>query len=77
MKSKCCRSLPRCANCPVVLAAASRRQRQLDPSAALITSVLGGSRPPLARCVEDALAQLDAARAAAREPALAHALPGT
>ena len=67
MKASCCRSLPRCATCPVVLAAAARRDRGLDASAALVTSILAGSPPSLPRCVEEALAQLERARSSAGE----------
>jgi hypothetical protein len=51
--------------------------REIDASAALVTSILAGSRPQLPRCVLDALAQLDEARGAPREPALARTLSPT
>ena len=63
VKTSCCRSLPRCASCPVVLAARARRQAQLDGRAALVEEMLLG-RParPLPEPVQHALLQLSAAR---------------
>ena len=47
--------------------AAARRARGLDPMTELITSVFAGSAPQIPRCVEEALADLDRARAAAAQ----------
>jgi hypothetical protein len=64
VKTNCCRSLPRCASCPVVLAAQARRQAGLAGRAALVEEMLLG-RPsrPLPEPVQHALVQLTAARA--------------
>jgi hypothetical protein len=60
---KCCRSMPRCANCPARLAAAARIRRELDEPAVLLAEVLGGrparSLPP---AVATALAELEHSR---------------
>ena len=65
MKRACCRDMPRCADCPVRLAAAGRR-RITGPQtpAAVVEEVLRGRDPrPLPVAVVQALAALDA-----REP---------
>lgn len=64
MKKRCCRSMPRCAACPVRAAAAARAQQAGDDPAAIIGEILGG-RParPLPRSVAAALADLEFARA--------------
>jgi hypothetical protein len=61
MKSKCCRSLPRCATCPVVMAARSRAARA-PQGADLFPLIRGESRRELPACVLDALAALDRRR---------------
>lgn len=61
--TRCCRSCPRCADCPVVLAAAARARRREAGVAALIGEVLtGGTRRELPEPVVQALATLEAAR---------------
>lgn len=65
MASKCCRSTPRCADCPAVVAAAARAQRREAGVALLIAQVLAGAVGPrheLPESVVDVLATLDAAR---------------
>jgi hypothetical protein len=65
MKSRCCRSTPRCAGCPVLARAAARHVAAHSLAAALITEVFVGRQPPpLPATVLDALERLDAARAA-------------
>jgi hypothetical protein len=64
MKSRCCRSTPRCAGCPVLARAAARHVAAHSLTAALITEVFAGRQsPPLPANVLDALERLDAARA--------------
>lgn len=62
--TSCCRSLPRCASCPVRMAEAGRRRRRVEGVATVIDDVLIGRRgralPP---SVVEALAELRAARA--------------
>jgi hypothetical protein len=63
-KTTCCRTMPRCAGCPVVLAARARMQQQrAGARAALVEEMLVG-RPPraLPEPVQAALQQLVAAR---------------
>ena len=59
MKRTCCRSLPRCADCPVLLVAAARR-RAAGATPDLFAEILGG-RParPLPESVLRALEQLE------------------
>jgi hypothetical protein len=59
--------MPRCAGCPVVLAARARAERRADTRAALVEEMLIG-RPPrqLPEPVQAALQQLVAARAVSR-----------
>jgi hypothetical protein len=65
MKSKCCRSTPRCAGCPVLATAAARRTETQSLTAALIADVFAGrDARPLPATVLHALEQLDAAYAA-------------
>jgi hypothetical protein len=60
MKKRCCRSAPRCRDCPVRVLA---EQRASTARAGLVTEILGGRSPaPLPPTVEAALADLDAAR---------------
>jgi hypothetical protein len=63
VKTTCCRSMPRCAGCPVVLAARARTQQRVGARAALVEEMLVG-RPPraLPEPVQAALQQLVAAR---------------
>jgi hypothetical protein len=64
MKRSCCRSMPRCASCPVRAAAASRGRHAGDDLAALLAEVLRGyPARPLPRSVAAALADLELARA--------------
>ena len=70
MKTTCCRSAPRCAGCPVLLAARARRRHD-DSTAALIESVLAAGPRPLPECVATALAELEAARRPAERESVA------
>ena len=70
MKAKCCRDTPRCADCPVRVAAIARTQRQSSELGALINEVFAGRMTPaVPTCVAAALDELDAARF--RRPELA------
>jgi hypothetical protein len=83
MPSKtCCRSCPRCDDCPVLVAAAARarrRETQADAITSLVDDVFTGAvgvarRRPLPEHIERMLETLDAARrgeARAAEPAAA------
>lgn len=64
MKATCCRSAPRCATCPVVLAARARRRLNSPEVAdALVTEILAGVPPrKLPPCVQQALGSLDERR---------------
>jgi hypothetical protein len=63
MKRTCCRSTPRCANCPVRAALAARRQPPGDEAAALLSEILAAPRSRvLPEGVASALAQLELAR---------------
>jgi hypothetical protein len=63
MTRKCCRSSPRCATCPVLVAAAVRKQRQLGEPAALVAEILSGrAERPLPAGIAAALASLELAR---------------
>lgn len=65
MTSKCCRSTPRCAACPVRAIAAVRKQRELGEPAALVAEILAGGAPgSLPASVAAALASLELARTA-------------
>jgi hypothetical protein len=67
MRTKCCRSLPRCATCPVVLAA---RARMTGGAAEgdLFALLRAGTAPrELPVCVRDALATLDDRRRFVRD----------
>jgi hypothetical protein len=61
MKSRCCRSLPRCATCPVVLAAQARVAAARG-GADLFELLRPGPPPELPACVRDALRSLDERR---------------
>ena len=57
MKASCCRSAPRCATCPVVLAARARGRFVRDAQTALVEEILLGASPrALPTCVTEALA---------------------
>lgn len=65
--SKCCRSCPRCDDCPVLVAAAARaRRRELATTGSLIDDVLSGVGLPSARTLPESVTRtleaLDAAR---------------
>ena len=77
-KTTCCRSLPRCAACPVVLAARARNQQRAAGRAALVEEFLIG-RParPLPEPVQAALEQLGAERATRRFEPSALAQPAS
>jgi hypothetical protein len=65
MSSRCCKSLPRCATCPVVLAARARGRFGLDTENALVSEIMTGAPPrTLPDCVEAALTALDDRRVA-------------
>jgi hypothetical protein len=61
MKSKCCRSRPRCAMCPVVLAARARAMQAPDDGD-LFALLRAASQRELPACVLDALEALDRRR---------------
>jgi hypothetical protein len=63
MKTRCCRSTPRCASCPVRAAAAAPRQASGDGPAALLSEIFARPRArALPQSVASALAQLELAR---------------
>jgi hypothetical protein len=69
MPSQCCRSSPRCADCPVVVAAAARRRRHDDLVATLVDEIFAGAcRRPLPEAVARTLQTLDVARHPGRTP---------
>jgi hypothetical protein len=61
MTSKCCRSRPRCATCPVVLAAAARARPAPDDGD-LFALLLAAPQRELPACVLTALERLDRRR---------------
>ena len=61
MKARCCRSLPRCADCPVLLAARARFRRA-DPGAEVFALVRAAPPRELPTCVVDALQTLEQRR---------------
>jgi hypothetical protein len=66
-KRTCCRSLPRCADCPVLLVARRERVPRAPTTASLVDEVLRGRDPrPLPSAVLDALAGIDNAHEASR-----------
>ena len=72
MSAGCCRSTPRCGDCPVRRKAAAQRTGAAAGAAALVAEVLGGaaasrSLPP---GIASALAELDDAHRACRRRAL-------
>jgi hypothetical protein len=63
VKRQCCRSVPRCADCPVRIAAAARWRSASDEPAALIGEILAGQPlPRLPESVTVALETLELAR---------------
>jgi hypothetical protein len=69
MKTKCCRSSPRCAGCPALAVAAARRERQLTETATLVAEILGDRPAPhLPPAVVQALDRLQRARRRAHTP---------
>jgi hypothetical protein len=63
VKTKCCRSTPRCAGCPVRAGAAARKYRELGEPAALTAEIFAVSAPRvLPPSVAAALASLELAR---------------
>jgi hypothetical protein len=79
VSTRCCRSTPRCGDCPVRLKAAAVRRAAAagapaaatNPTAVLVAEVLAGASPRgLPPCVAGALAQLDEARARRPVPPL-------
>jgi hypothetical protein len=63
MKSRCCRSTPRCATCPVRAAAVARTPAEGHEPAAVLAEMLRGSRArTLPQSVTAALADLERAR---------------
>ncbi|QEC48609.1 hypothetical protein FSW04_14195 [Baekduia soli] len=61
--SRCCRTCPRCHDCPVVLAAAARSRTRQDAVAALVDEVFAGAgRRVLPDPVLRTLEALDLAR---------------
>ena len=63
MGARCCRSLPRCADCPVVRVALARGRFVRSTENALISEILAGAPArALPSCVETALTDLDARR---------------
>ena len=56
MKTRCCRSTPRCAGCPVLMLAARRRQAGMPD---LFAEILGGRTRALPESVVRALAELE------------------
>ena len=77
MPAKCCRSCPRCADCPVLVAAAARARRREEHGttvASLIDEVFTGvgiTRRVLPDSVASTLEALDAARRGAPAAATA------
>jgi hypothetical protein len=59
VKQRCCRSLPRCADCPALALLSARARRHENEQAILVAEVFAG-RPPrqLPESVEVALAAL-------------------
>jgi hypothetical protein len=67
VKTSCCRTTPRCAGCPVLLASRARVQQRAGARAALVEEMLVGRPPrPLPEPVQAALERLGSARALAR-----------
>ena len=63
MKRKCCRSVPRCTDCPALVLLSARARREENEQAILVAEVLAGRPPrPLPESVELALAGLRQSR---------------
>jgi hypothetical protein len=63
VNGRCCRSTPRCASCPVRVAAAARKQRSGYEAAALLSEIIATPRTrALPQSVASALAELALAR---------------
>jgi hypothetical protein len=69
MTSRCCRSCPRCNDCPVLVAAAARarRRKSQDPTidtlvGEVFTGAVGLARRPLPEHIERMLDELESAR---------------
>lgn len=67
--SRCCRSCPRCHDCPVLVAAAARARRREDPAGTInalvgevFTGAVGIARRPLPEHIERMLDELETAR---------------
>ena len=67
--SRCCRSCPRCNDCPVLVAAAARARRRDDQVTAIdalvgevFTGAAGLARRPLPEHIERMLDELESAR---------------
>jgi hypothetical protein len=76
--SRCCRSCPRCNDCPVVLAAAARARRRDDQANTInalvgevLTGAVGMARRPLPDHIERMLDELETARRGDEVPAAA------
>jgi hypothetical protein len=68
VSSRCCRSTPRCGDCPVRVLAARKRTIRATRTAALVDDVLrGGAARPVPPSVEMALSRLEVARRAAAD----------
>lgn len=67
--SRCCRSCPRCNDCPVLVAAAARARRQQPQTGAVtalidevFTGTVGLAKRPLPAHIEEMLEALESAR---------------
>lgn len=67
--SRCCRSCPRCNDCPVLVAAAARARRREDRPGAIdalvgevLTGTVGIARRPLPEHIERMLDELESAK---------------
>jgi hypothetical protein len=67
--TSCCRSCPRCNDCPVLVAAAARARRREQQAGAftsvvdeVLTGTVGVARRPLPAHIEEMLEALDTAR---------------
>jgi hypothetical protein len=71
--SRCCRSTPRCASCPVLAVRAVRRTATTGQPAALFDEIYRGRAAALPAAVADALVALALARS--RRDMVSHARP--
>jgi len=70
--TRCCRSCPRCDDCPVLVAAAARaraRREETDTLAALVDDVFAGVGMTRRRLPESVTRTLETLEAARRTPA--------